>query len=109
MSLLTDVVVVTSGGEDAAIVAVNAAMAAHATPGCPAEFELRPVGSKDDFGGSKVASAHVYGGCFNFLPWAEFCDAIRAAPWRIPGHVLAWIDGENDEDGPTVLRPGRQV
>ena len=105
VSLITDVVVVTSGAEDEAIAAVNAAMAAHATPGCPAEYALRPVGGPGDFGGSKVASARVYGGCFNFLPWAEFCDAIRAAPWRFPGHVLAWIDSESDEGCPTVVRP----
>lgn len=109
MSHITDVVVITSGREDAAIEAVNTAMREHAKSPYPGEFELRPVGSGDDFGGAKATSARVYGGYFNYLPWGEFCDAIRAAPWRLPGSVLAWIDSESDEDGPTVLRPGLQA
>jgi hypothetical protein len=102
MSLLTEVVIVTSGGEQGAIAFVNGTMAAHSEH--PAYFELCKVSDAMRYGGGKVTSTEVWGGCFNYLPLTEFTDALAAAPWAFPWSVLACIEYEM-ADGLEVWTP----
>lgn len=91
MSLITDVVVVTMSGEDAAIEHVNKQLAADAS------FEgqqLRPL-DMSAAGGFKAISARVWAASFNYGDVASLAGWLEAAPWRIPRNVTICIDGEN--------------
>ena len=95
MSFLTDVAVVTIGGEDEAVAFVNARLAEGPTrPQQLAKTDLDEAGA----GGRKVCSIVVYAACFNWLDIDLLEEAVRAAPWRLPGCVVVYVDGEA---GPT--------
>ena len=105
MSVITDVVVITCPGEDDAIAAVNARMVTEAPDDFPERYHLRKVSDEGRYGGSKVPSTEVWGGCFNYLPFAEFMEALAAAPWKLPSVIVAYIWHEADDDIRT-WRPG---
>lgn len=91
MSVLTDVAVITIGGEDDAIAYVNGKL----TEDDPREQQLRRTDlEKTGAGGDKVSSLVVYAACFNFADISVLEEAIRSAPWRLPSSVVAYIDGE---------------
>lgn len=91
MSFLTDVAVVTIHGDDDAMAFVNARLAQGCShPQRLAKTDLDEAGA----GGYKVTSLVVYAACFNYLDFGGFEDAVRAAPWRLPGCVVAYVDGE---------------
>ena len=103
MSFLTDVAVVTIGGEDDAVACVNARLAAAAgnTRHQLRKTDLEEAGA----GGTKVTSIVVYAACFNYLDLGAFEDAVRGASWRLPDCVVVYVDGE---DGPTfTFSPAR--
>ena len=82
MSFLTDVAVVTIGGEDEAVAFVNARLAeGDPRPQQLGRTDLEQAGA----GGRKVSSVVVYAACFNYLDLGGFEDAVRTAPWRLPG------------------------
>jgi hypothetical protein len=91
VSFLTDVAVVTIGGEDKAVAFVNARLAENdPRPQQLAKADLETAGA----GGHKATSVVVYAACFNYLDFGGFEDAVRAAPWRLPGCVVVYVDGE---------------
>lgn len=91
MSFLTDVAVVTIGGEDEAVAFVNARLAeGYTRPQQLCKTDLEAAGA----GGRKVCSIVVYAACFNYLDFSGFVSAVRAAPWRLPGCVVVYVDGE---------------
>lgn len=102
MSFLTDIAVVTTGGEDEAVALVNARLAEGSTrPQQLGRTRLEEAGA----GGSKVCSVYVYAACFNWLDLDRFEEAVRSAPWRLPGSVVVYVDGES---GPAfVFSPAR--
>lgn len=103
MSFLTDVAVVTIGGEDEAVAFVNARIS-EGMRGDRHQLrktDLEAAGA----GGTKVTSLVVYAACFNWLDVSAFEEAVRAAPWRLPGCVVVYVDGEAE---PTyVFSPAR--
>lgn len=95
MSFLTDVAVVTIGGEDEAVAFVNARLAeGDPRPQQLGKTDLEQAGA----GGRKVSSLVVYAACFNYLDFDCFEDAVRSAPWRLPGCVVVYVDGEGFPD-----------
>ena len=103
MSFLTDVAVVTIGGEDEAVAFVNARLAENdPRPQQLGKTDLEVAGA----GGSKVTSLVVYAACFNFLDFGWFEEAVRSAPWRLPGCVVVYVDGEGFPDT-FVFSPAR--
>lgn len=90
MSLITDVVIVASFDESAAIDQVNQWLLANRQSCGLAEI------STGGAGGPKVASMHIYAGAFNYLDEDGFRNAVRSAPWRIAHSVIAWIDSESE-------------
>lgn len=103
MSFLTDVAVVTIGGEDEAVACVNARLTEAAAD---ARHQLRKTDLEEaGAGGTKVTSLVVYAACFNYLDLSAFEDAVRRASWRLPGCVVVYVDGEG---GPTfTFSPAR--
>ena len=104
MSVLTDVAVITSG-EDEAVAWINGRLA-DAEPDRPGRRLCKTRLEEAGAGGSKVSSLVVYAACFNYLDLGGFEEAVRAAPWRWPGSVVVYVDGES---GPTfVFSPARR-
>ena len=103
MSFLTDVAVVTIGGEDEAIGFVNDRLVeAAADP----RHSLRKTDLEDaGAGGTKVSSIVVYAACLNYLDMSGFEETVRTAPWRLPASVAVYVDGE--DGGTFVFSPGR--
>lgn len=103
MSVLTDVAVITSG-EDEAVAWVHGRLA-DAEPDRPMHRLLKTGLEQAGAGGTKVTSLVVYAACFNHLDLGGFEEAVRSAPWRWPGSVVVYVDGEA---GPTyVFSPAR--
>lgn len=103
MSFLTDVAVVTIGGEDEAIAFVNARLAENdPRPQQLGRTDLETAGA----GGRKVCSIVVYAACFNWLDLDTFEEAVRAAPWRLPRSVVVYLDGEGSPHT-SVFSPAR--
>jgi hypothetical protein len=103
VSFLTDVAIVVLHGEDGAIAHVNRQLARDD----PRPQQLARTGlEKAGAGGCKATSLVVYAGCFNYLDFGTLETAIRSAPWRLPGCVVAYIDGEGFPST-FVLSPAR--
>ena len=103
MSFLTDIAVVTIGGEDEAVAFVNARLAeGHPRPQQLGKTDLEAAGA----GGRKVCSIVVYAACFNWLDLEAFEEAVRSAPWRLPRSVVVYVDGEGSPDT-WVFSPAR--
>jgi len=102
VSFLTDIAVVAIAGEDEAVAFVNARLAeGDPRPQQLGKTDLEEAGA----GGRKVTSLVVYAACFNYLDLGGFEEAVRSAPWRWPGSVVVYVDGEA---GPTyVFSPAR--
>lgn len=97
--MITDVVIVATIDEGAAITALNA--------WCAAEHDGQQINeiSADGAGGHKVASVHLYAAAFNYLHLTEFLDAVRNVRWRLPHSVIVYVDDENY--GTFVMSPAR--
>jgi hypothetical protein len=92
VSFLTDVAVVTIAGEDEAVGYVNARISAGMRDD---RHQLRKTDLEQaGAGGTKVTSLVVYAACFNYLDLGGFEEAVRGAPWRLPGCVVVYVDGE---------------
>lgn len=103
MSFLTDVAIVVLADEDEAIAHVNQRLASgDPHPQRLLKTDLEKAGA----GGCKATSLVVYAACFNYLDFGTLEDAIRSAPWRLPGSVIAYIDGEGFPST-FVLSPAR--
>jgi hypothetical protein len=100
VSYITDVVVISSKGEDEAIAFINKRLEEHDSR----KQQIRPL-DIDAGGGCKVPGIAIHAACFNYLPRAEFVEAVREAPWRVILSVAVYID---DESGDTyVFSPAR--
>jgi hypothetical protein len=104
VSFLTDIAVVTIGSEDEAIAYVNARLteAVNDPRHRLRKTDLEEAGA----GGTKVTSLVVYAACFNWLDFGSFEEAVRAAPWRLPGCVVVYVDGE-ESPNTFVFSPAR--
>ena len=96
MSVITDVLIVTSG-EDEAIATVNRWLEEN-DPRKPQFGRLDA--EKAGCGGTKASSMILYAACFNLVDIGGLEDAILRAPWRCPRSVAAYFNGES---GPVYL------
>lgn len=102
MSVITDVLIVTGGGEDEAITRVNRWLEDN-DPRKP-QFGRLDAG-KAGAGGTKASGMVLYAACFNLVDASGLEDAILSAPWRCPSFVAAYFNGET---GPVyLLSPAR--
>ena len=96
MSVITDVLIVTSG-EDEAIAAVNRWLEEN-DPRKPQFGRLDA--ERAGCGGTKASGMILYAACFNLVDVGGLEDAILRAPWRCPSFVAAYFSGET---GPVYL------
>jgi hypothetical protein len=100
MSVITDVVIIASDGEDEALAYLNEWLAENDSR----KQQLREI-SLGEGGGSKATSATTYAACFNHLDLGGLEEAITRAPWKLPGSVVAYFDYEMGS--PYVISPKR--
>jgi hypothetical protein len=102
MSVITDVLIVTMGGEDEAVASINRRLEEDDSR----KQQLNRLDAEEaGAGGGKVASTVIYAAAFNFLDIGDFEEAIFRAPWRIPSAVVIYV---NPEMGSTyVISPAR--
>ncbi len=96
MSVITDVLIVT-GGEDEAVARVNRWLEDN-DPRRPQFGRLDA--EKAGCGGTKASGMVLYAACFNLVDVGGLEDVILSAPWRMPSSVAAYFNGET---GPVYL------
>ena len=101
MSVITDVLIVTSG-EDEAIAAVNRWLEEN-DPRKPQFGRLDA--ERAGCGGTKASGMILYAACFNLVDVGGLEDAILSAPWRAPGSVAAYFNGEFGP--PCIVSPAK--
>lgn len=101
MSYITDVLIVTAGGEgEEAIAYVNRWLIEQDS--CRPQLRELATG---EAGGCKAFSPRLWAGGLNYLDVYGLAEVISGAPWRIPGVVVAYFDPES---GPAfVMSPAR--
>jgi hypothetical protein len=106
MSLISDMVIVTSTHEDEAMARLNAWCAANETryDDDPQQFQrlTMPAFLKldtDDAGGAKVFSGQVWAMSGNYVHWQRLAVALPTLGWRLPQSVVLIVDAE-DSDAP---------
>jgi hypothetical protein len=94
MSVITDVVIITSCYEKA-IDEFNMILGDIPTVN---NQQVRSIGKSDDFGGRKVSSIRVYGAAFNYVIPMHIIETAEKVKWKYPKNVAIYIDAEyNDE------------
>lgn len=91
MSLITDVVIVTIGGDDKAVATINEWLLEN-DQRKPQLLKLDA--GKAGAGGTKASSLFLYAAAFNFVDVSGLEEAIRRAPWRCPSSIAAYFNGE---------------